>query len=238
MFGFTPVNKLAVAKESTFEQRLSFYNYIYKNFDAKILGNIEEYLLSENYFYDSNYHLNNNGSVYRTILLIRDLKAAIDDFSYTPIPLPSEPEIPAGNVDNTNMITDLSCVKYLKYIIQNSSITITGLLPESAQTSRIIIPSVIDNLSVTAIADNAFSDITGIAEIYLPSSISSFGNNVFANSSITSCHLKLGTTIPYITGESLSGLNASFKILVPANRYATITTNYFWSPYSKLIISE
>ena len=56
-FTFPPMNRLALTQDS-YENRIAVYNALVEKLDCEIIGNIEDHIMDEGYFYDSNYHLN------------------------------------------------------------------------------------------------------------------------------------------------------------------------------------
>lgn len=68
---YPPMNILAVKQD--YSAQLKYSSFLQENFDCQLISNVDEYLLSPGYFYDTNYHVNDNGVVVHTANLIQDL---------------------------------------------------------------------------------------------------------------------------------------------------------------------
>ena len=90
---FCPANRLAV-EDKTFTPD-NFYEFLYETLDFPILGDPNNAVMDEAWFYDTNFHLNQGGRTVYTAQLIRDLKAHLGIATATDIPLPTAPPLPA-----------------------------------------------------------------------------------------------------------------------------------------------
>lgn len=79
-----------------------------------------------------------------------------------------------------NKKDDSGPVNIFKFETSGSEAKITGLVETTDIPADIIIPSSIDNYTVTAIGDEAFKDWTTIKSITIPASITAIGENVFS----------------------------------------------------------
>ncbi|HAN21269.1 MAG: hypothetical protein A2Y15_02320 [Clostridiales bacterium GWF2_36_10] len=68
---FPCVNSLSIAEGTNI---IGFYNKLKNEVNIPIISNIEDYILNPNLFYDTNYHLNNDGVRIRTNKLIEDIR--------------------------------------------------------------------------------------------------------------------------------------------------------------------
>ena len=91
---------------------------------------------------------------------------------------------------------------------QENTIVITGSNPKAS--GNLFIPSTINNLPVTSIAQGAFRYCTGLTSVTLPSSITSIGKSAFGNcSGLTSVTLPSSiTSIGDVAFQGCSGLTS------------------------------
>ena len=80
-------------------------------------------------------------------------------------------------------------VQYLKYTIENDTVTITDC--DWAATGELIIPSTIEGKPVTSIGARAFYTNTNLTSITIPDSVTSIGDYAF-----DSCFLLTSIKIP------------------------------------------
>lgn len=82
-----PVNRLAVSggegSEDEFGQAASFYNLLLEKLDFPVTGTPYHSIMDPEWFYDTNFHLNECGKYINTMYLIRDIKAMLFDSSPT-----------------------------------------------------------------------------------------------------------------------------------------------------------
>lgn len=71
LVSFPPALKDVVV--SSKNEIIEFQSYLDKKLDAPIISNAEDYVFKREYFYNSIYHLNDNGELKRTKLLTRDI---------------------------------------------------------------------------------------------------------------------------------------------------------------------
>ena len=90
---FCPVNRLSVTDASFTPE--DYYEFLYGILDFPILGDPDNALMDEAWFYDTNFHLNQSGRTLYTRQLIRDLKAQLGITTATDIPVPRMPLLPA-----------------------------------------------------------------------------------------------------------------------------------------------
>lgn len=56
------------------EKSADFYRSIEEKFQFPVISDIEDYMMAHEWFYDSNYHLNESGMKVRTVRLVNDIK--------------------------------------------------------------------------------------------------------------------------------------------------------------------
>lgn len=235
---FAPVNALAVSDSSP-EKRLEFYEFCRGAFDAQVISNIDDYVLDAGYFYDSNYHLNNNGAIYRTALLVGDLKRTFKDTSPIGISIPKAPEIESGDSSEGE---DTDGADFVYSVADNGRIAIGGLSESGKAKTHISIPSYINGTAVYKLEDGALANAPNLESVDIPSAIRSLGNNLFEGSGkLRSVNLaispRLSVELPSVGNGLLNGAPSSLTIYVPSTQYSRIITDYFWSRYASSIRS-
>lgn len=92
VFAYAPMNEAGM--EPYTEDSLKVYDYfLRKNLRCPVLGDPREMILPAEWFYDSNYHLNESGMELRTIRLLNDLKTHWGITTKTELPLPEMPAL-------------------------------------------------------------------------------------------------------------------------------------------------
>lgn len=225
-FGFCPVNQLSIENISQNEID-EFVESLEEKLDFEVIASLDDHILDAGYFYDSNFHTNDAGTIVNTVLLINDIKRIFMDMSAAAdIEIPKPPAgsaeaevISAGSQDGFN------------YVVTSSGVTITGLDEDGKKKEKLEIPEQIDNYIVKKIDDMAF-DGCNAKEIVLPSTISVLSAGIFNDAKSLTKVFLLCESLPEVGNNLLEGANVNLKIYVPAARYSNYVTDYFWGAYA------
>ena len=140
-YRYCPVNKLSVEDMDD----LAAYDVFFRQkLDFPVIGNPENSLMEAEWFFDTNFHLNQPGKEVNTVQLIRDMKAMLGDDRAVTVELPEKPHRTWGDVSAETRIWTAK-----------DSETYQG-------EETIVIPE-----NVTQIEDYAFSNCAGLKQIVL-----------------------------------------------------------------------
>lgn len=140
-YRYCPVNKLSV---EDMDDLAAYDVFLRQKLDFPVIGNPENSLMEAEWFFDTNFHLNQPGKEVNTVQLIRDMKAMLGDDRAVTVELPEKPHRTWGEVSAENRIWTAK-----------DSETYQG-------EETIVIPE-----NVTQIEDYAFSNCAGLKQIVL-----------------------------------------------------------------------
>lgn len=140
-YRYCPVNKLSV---EDMDDLAAYYVFLRQKLDFPVIGNPENSLMEAEWFFDTNFHLNQPGKEVNTVQLIRDMKAMLGDDRAVTVELPEKPHRTWGEVSAETRIWTAK-----------DSETYQG-------EETIVIPE-----NVTQIEDYAFSNCVGLKQIVL-----------------------------------------------------------------------
>ena len=140
-YRYCPVNKLSV---EDMDDLASYDVFWRQKLDFPVIGNPENSLMEAEWFFDTNFHLNQPGKEVNTVQLIRDMKAMLGDDRAVTVELPEKPHRTWGDVSAETRIWTAK-----------DSETYQG-------EETIVIPE-----NVTQIEDYAFSNCAGLKQIVL-----------------------------------------------------------------------
>ena len=140
-YRYCPVNKLSV---EDMDDLASYDVFLRQKLDFPVIGNPENSLMEAEWFFDTNFHLNQPGKEVNTVQLIRDMKAMLGDDRAVIVELPEKPHRTWGEVSAETRIWTAK-----------DSETYQG-------EETIVIPE-----NVTQIEDYAFSNCAGLKQIVL-----------------------------------------------------------------------
>ena len=230
-YSFSPMNAGAVAFKET-EKLTGFYRLIETKLRFPLISNIEDYLLDKEWFYDSNYHLNENGMKVRTVRLVNDIKNQFGNTTKTDYPLPDKPVLPDADVEGEG---DNSHADMFEYRLDGSYYTVVGLTEKGRNAEELIIPYQVDGIYVKAFLPLVFFDHKNIKSVTVQKNIHTLSNGSFLGCD----HLKqivLRHSEPSeisVGYELLTGAPQDCKIFVPKGALSRFENNYFWGRYAK-----
>lgn len=140
-YRYCPVNKLSV---EDVDDLAAYDVFLRQKLDFPVIGNPENSLMEAEWFFDTNFHLNQPGKEVNTVQLIRDMKAMLGDDRAVTMELPEKPHRTWGDVSAETRIWTAK-----------DSETYQG-------EETIVIPE-----NVTQIEDYAFSNCAGLKQIVL-----------------------------------------------------------------------
>ena len=140
-YRYCPVNKLSV---EDMDGLAAYDVFLRQKLDFPVIGNLENSLMEAEWFFDTNFHLNQPGKEVNTVQLIRDMKAMLGDDRAVTVELPEKPHRTWGDVSAETRIWTAK-----------DSETYQG-------EETIVIPE-----NVTQIEDYAFSNCAGLKQIVL-----------------------------------------------------------------------
>lgn len=140
-YRYCPVNKLSV---EDMDELAAYDVFLRQKLDFPVIGNPENSLMEAEWFFDTNFHLNQPGKEVNTVQLIRDMKAILGDDRAVTVELPEKPHRTWGDVSAETRIWTAK-----------DSETYQG-------EETIVIPE-----NVTQIEDYAFSNCAGLKQIVL-----------------------------------------------------------------------
>lgn len=140
-YRYCPINKLSV---EDMDDLAAYDVFLRQKLDFPVIGNPENSLMEAEWFFDTNFHLNQPGKEVNTVQLIRDMKAMLGDDRAVTVELPEKPHRTWGDVSAETRIWTAK-----------DSETYQG-------EETIAIPE-----NVTQIEDYAFSNCAGLKQIVL-----------------------------------------------------------------------
>ena len=233
-YSYCPMNHMALA-EGTTEQSIAEFEAVMKErIKCRFISSIGDYIMHPGYFYDTNFHLNNDGSVFRTLKLCDDLLLAMEKpVMIDPDLYPAVPELFSGMIEVSGELGDHEFFTYTQ--LSNGNYMITGLTEAGKQQETLTVPLGVPitgsdkGAAVTIIGEGAFAG-GAVKTVIIPkeSYVTQMNNGVFTGAS-TVTELKIykpeaETLNPPV---SFAGVAEGFVIHAPDG--SDYTTGYFWS---------
>ena len=221
-YRFAPMNKKAIEDESTLDH---YFEVLQDKLELDILGNPHDAILDSEWFYDTNFHLNDAGRIMNTKQLIKDIKLTLDDTSRTEIEDPEKPVIPEDENTKDGDNSDVDCFTYEE---KEDYYIITSLLNEKED---IVVPYRYNGKKVIAFSADVFASHKRIKTIRIQDNIRYLYDYSFNGcSALERIYLdNLNPSSINVSGNLLDGCNAD--IYVPKEAYSKYIQSYVFGAY-------
>ena len=242
-FNYSPVNAAAI--RSSKAARAEFESSLKELVNCELLGTIEDYMIDERYFYDTNFHLNSAGAVYYSRILTLCLKQKLGLELSTSIKIPEPPDLPVDEVvtvdpsDGKTAFEDYrgepnnDYIDCFYYALSGSSYKIIGVKEEYLDMIEVILPSVYEGKNITAIGENAFVGCERLKKIHIGTTYKSLSVRAFNGcTSLRGIYLYAldGNKMTPAANGLLDGASNNATIYIPeGSNY--LTGGYTWSNY-------
>jgi len=242
-FSYSPVNVKAIRSSKT--MRAEFEKALEKSLDCELLYGIEDCLIDERYFYDTNFHLNSAGAVYYTDLLVSAVKKKLGITTENGIDVPPAPPLPQDVVVEPPVGEKVPFDEYtgepnndyaecFEYRLYGSSYAVVGVKDEYKDMEEVILPSTYNGKNITTLAENALRGCINLKRIHIGLTYKTLENSAFDG-----CIALERIYLYQLDGENISaprsglldGCNPSVRIYVPEG--SNYFTGYTWSSYQE-----
>lgn len=223
-FGFCPVNRLAVDMAADADIQ-GFVAALQEKLNCQLLSSLEDHMMDPGYFYDSNYHMNDAGMVYNTVLLVNDIKRITGNMT------PTQTKIPKPVAGSASDVISSGSIDGIRYDITADGAVITGLDDALMQQQIILLPETVESSAVYKIAAKAFAGCAA-TEIHIPKSVRVLSGQLFSDAKNLQAVYLLSDTLPQVGDSLMTGAPDGVKIYVPGGIYGDYITDYFWALYA------
>lgn len=224
-FSFCPINTLALGEADEAEQEV-FVRALRDGLDCPILSPLSDHVMDAGFFYDSNYHLNDIGARYNTLLLIADLQRVQGSMSRTVATLPHPPVLQRNDEVLSSGVQD-----GIAYDVTARGAIVTGLDEQGKAMQMLSIPETLAEADVISVTAAAFEG-SAAEELVLPATITQLPGRLFAGMDKLARVTILSDALPEVGDELLLEANPGIRICVPSDLYGSYITDYFWGAYA------
>ena len=238
-FSFCPMNETALSSANTEESIFEFYKYLYENLDCEVIGNVNDYIIEENYFYDSNFHLNDSGVILRTSLLAHDINRARGVAQYISIEIPEAPERPISETMAAE--TDALLASYFTYVEYGNGYAVNGVTEEGKKLAALTVPGSYEGKAVLAIEKGTFEGCENLTKITVNTNIVQLMDGAFGGApNLAKIYVKHASAEPLAVGDAVfEGAPANVKmVLTTQESFESFVADYFWSKYGAYMVLE
>lgn len=241
-FSFPPMNATSLTDYNTEKTIDAFYQNLSDNINCRVISDVNDYIMDEGYFYDSEFHLNNSGVPVRTVRLIDDIKREWGRTDVTlgdgELPKPSgyQPmEFEGGDEENLYFILEAGvngAGQEVWYVV--------GLNDEGKKQVSLRVPNNTEGKPITKICEGALAG-SEVRTLVLGENVSrldtgSLGGAEFLKAVYIPHPSPAAVSVPNLDGElATKGAPNGIRIYVPKGRIERFLNDYFWMAYADVL---
>ncbi len=187
-FSYSPMNRAAITESTTEESVRAFEKTLKNTISCENISMIDSYIMDAEYFYDTNFHLNDAGVRLRTRTLIDDIRIAQGIFTAADIELLPKPALPSLDV---HFGDEDENAKYFVYEeMENGALSIVGLTELGKAQASLTLPLGAEYTKITRVGENAFVG-GAVMHVTIPesSNIRSIATGAFDGSTVETLHI-------------------------------------------------
>lgn len=232
-FSLCPLNKSALADETSEESIVAFFRFLNENIGCEVISGFDTAIMEENYFYDTNFHLNDAGVLVHTAALIDDINRALGSTYRHGLSLPKAPERPSMSGPDNWVENEWSAL--FLYEEYGDGLAIVGVAEAAMERASLILPYKANGKVVYVVAKGAFEGCDSLREITVPDNYALFENGAFSGAeNLREIHMRRGESENLEVGKDLfEGASDELVILLYSEEtYTDFATGYWWATHS------
>lgn len=247
-YSMCPMSEAALGKKNTEDVIYGYYRNLVNSLDCKVISNVNDYIMDEGYFYDTEFHLNNAGVTVRTVKLIDDIKREREIYTVT-VPktdLPAAPGFKPAEIKGEESEENLYFVLEETEKYGEKRYKVVGLTEAGRAQTSLTVPDIVNGIPVREIVANAFNGCDALTELRLGKNITAIqGRALNGAMSLKSIIIPDGIdpeeniTVPntgvLITDDACC---SELKIYVDEEYYESTIIGYLWATYSRYIVKK
>ena len=233
-FSFSPMDRMALAEGTTAQSIYNFYSYLAAYLDCEIITDINNCIMDWEYFYDTNFHLNDAGVTVHTASLIGDLRRAMANTATFTIELPNKPQRPDIYVDAS--LNDTT--GFFRFDTVDGVMTLVGITDLGREQTSLTLPLASEGYAVQTVGARAFDGCDKLEEIVIEANtnLSLLANNAFEGApNLKKIIIRCLPDDILVGGGLMDGASPDVKIYVPREYYGDYAAHYFWSEFMSII---
>ena len=232
LFWFPPINESAA--RFTDKEANRFNRQLAEQLDCEILGDVRDTVYDSGYFYDTNYHLNDDGAVMHTANAVKKIKEYLGQEPTVSFAIPDAP-----------VCVDPGEIKSDGVFIYEGPIWGTYAIVDVTDESRssftdVTIPETFEGYPVTDLRSGCFAGCSKMTTLRIPATVETISSNVFLGcGNLTEVYIYVENASMLTVPESglFDGASPSLTVYVPRDAVNAYHASYSWMNYSDMIFA-
>ena len=239
-FSFCPMNKAALSDTTSHESMIEMFEFMADNLDCNVINSPTDTVYEPNYFYDTNFHLNDAGVTLHTRVLLEGIYRAKGRTEFPNVSVADMPDLPIyeGHLSTKgNEYAD-----YFSYEKYGVGYMVVGTQENALDAEYLEIPSSYEGLPVIAIGRGIFKDCGSLTKIKIYENISAFSAGVFEGCGNIEVYMSVDDAedmkdpdlpLPQVSMELLNGNNGNISFMFTYECYKRFLEDYSWQQHGE-----
>ena len=135
-FSFCPMNKDALSETTDAEAMIAFFDYLSASLECTVIGSPEDTAYDAEYFYDTNYHLNDAGAILHTKEILNALYRQMGRTDLPRVQAPEKPAYPCTKDSLPGTITNILIFSFMKHTETDTPSSARRTLQKASRISK------------------------------------------------------------------------------------------------------
>ena len=230
LFWFPPINQAAV--RFTDKEAKRFMTLLSDELDCEVVGDVRDTVYDLGYFYDTNYHLNDDGAILHTANAVKTIKEYLGQEPTVSFEIPEAPVyVDPGELKSDGV--------FLYEGPTWGTYAIVDVTDESRNSlSAVTVPETYDGYPVTDLRSGCFAGCSKMTTLTIPATVETIGSDVFRGCGrLTEVYVYAENASMLTVPESglFDGAAPSLTVYVPREAENAFTSSYSWMNYRSLL---
>lgn len=230
LFWFSPINQAAVRFSDKEANR--FMTRLADELDCEILGDVRDTVYDLGYFYDTNYHLNDDGAILHTANAVKKIKEFLGEEPTVSFDVPEAPVYVDPGEQKSDGVFIYEGPTWGTYAI-------VDVTDESRNSfTAVTVPESFDGYPVTDLRSGCFSGCSKMTSLKIPATVETIGSDVFRGcGKLTEVYIYAENASMLTVPEKglFDGAAPSLSVFVPRDALNAYTSSYSWMSYQSLL---
>ncbi|MBR2848647.1 MAG: hypothetical protein IKB87_04240 [Clostridia bacterium] len=241
-FSFCPMNRDALSQTTDAETMIAFFDYLSASLECTVIGSPEDTAYDAEYFYDTNYHLNDAGAILHTKEILKALYRQLGRTDLPRVRVPEKPSLPV--YEGFLTWNDNEYSHFFLYEAYGNGYAIVGTTDAAQSEPYLEIPTIYKGRAVLAIASGAFAGCDSLSEIKIFKNVTVFEEELFSGySGNLTVYMDVedaaymtdpNASLPRVSPAMMENTTAKVKICFSQKCFERYLQDYSWQQYGAL----
>ena len=232
LFWFPPINQAAVRFSDKEANR--FNRQLSERLDCEVIGDVRDTVYDSGYFYDTNYHLNDDGAILHTANAIKQIKEYLGLEPTVSFDIPAAPVYVDPGEQKSDGVFIYEGPTWGTYAI-------VDVTDESRSSLTVAtVPESFEGYPVTDLRSGCFAGCAKMTTLHIPATVETISSDVFLGcENLTDVYIYVENASMLTVPETglFDGASPALTVYVPREAINAYHSSYSWMNYADVIVA-